>query len=66
MVLKGKHCQTLLVVSTFTGLKMSWPFLTGKSIVLYIVEDGQNDSKNQSKTAGWLVLTTIALALKFS
>ena len=35
--LKVEHCQTLRVVNTFLQVKMSRPFLTGKSIVLSIL-----------------------------
>ena len=45
--LKVKHCQTLLVVSTFTGQNESTVF----DWLSCIVEGGQSDSKKQSKQA---------------
>ena len=45
--LKVKHCQTLRVVSTFTGQNESTVWLV--KALSGIVQDGQNDSKNQSK-----------------
>ena len=45
--LKVQHCQTLCVVSTFTGQNESTVF--DLKAFSGIVQDGQNDSKNQSK-----------------
>ena len=53
--LKVKHCQTLHL-----QVKMSRPFLTGKSIVLYF-DGGQNYSKNQYKITLYAQLTDFDL-----
>ena len=71
MALKVKHCQTLRVVSTFTGQNESTIFKLVKALS-WIIEGGQNDSQNQSKmplcahlgqqskTGSWLIWTAVA------
>ena len=46
--LKVEHCQTLRVVSTFTG-QNEWTVFDWFKHCLVLFQDGQNDSKNQSK-----------------